>query len=97
MDKRIVYIASVVNNRKLDIDRRDNTNYDAGMTETQFISILRRRIARAGGQTAVARAIGVSNTNVSHVLAGRRAPGPRLLAWMGYECVTVYRRVAPGV
>lgn len=45
---------------------------------------LRRACAAAGGQSAFARANGVSAQYVGDVLAGKRRPGPGICAALGY-------------
>lgn len=54
----------------------------------------RELAARCKGRThtGVAREIGVSRSFLGRVLKGRKAPGPRVLAWLGLEEVVTYRR-----
>lgn len=54
------------------------------MQMRSVIADLRRRVKNSG-QTAVAADLGVSNSYLCHILAGRRKPGPRLLRAMGYR------------
>lgn len=53
------------------------------LTEAAILKRLRQLADDAGGQRALARQIGVSESLVSHVLAGRRRAGRALLAACG--------------
>ena len=55
-------------------------------------NILEWEIERKGSQKAVAEAAGVSPMFVCYVLRGRRAPTGDLLAYLGLEAVTVYKK-----
>jgi len=56
------------------------------------IEILRDDItASIDGQAAWARTHGVSPAYVNDVLNGRRDPGPKILAAIGFEKVVTYR------
>lgn len=46
-----------------------------------------------GGQTAMAKAAGVSPQFVSDAMKGKRNPTGRLLKLIGYERVVIYRKV----
>ena len=52
--------------------------------------VLRAEVARRGTQSAVAQWLGVSRAHVSDMLAGKRTPGPRILAKLGLEKVVRY-------
>ena len=58
---------------------------------------LRIACKAAGGQTAWARAHGLSISQVNGACCGERAVGPRIAAKLGYEQITVYikRGVSP--
>ena len=60
-------------------------------TEQQVMQALHAAVARAGSQRKFARANGFTAGYVSDVLAGKRALGPRILATIGLERVTIYR------
>jgi DNA-binding transcriptional regulator YdaS (Cro superfamily) len=61
------------------------------ITEQQVVSQLRAAASAAGSQRAYAESIGVSEAYLSDVLAGRRAPGPKVLAALGLEAVILYQ------
>lgn len=54
---------------------------------------LRRRI-KASSQAEVARELGVKAPLVSNVAAGKTNPCGKLLRWLGYRRVIVYRKIA---
>lgn len=54
---------------------------------------LRKRIARST-QAEVAREVGVKPPLVSNVAAGKTNPCGKLLRWLGYRRVIVYKKVA---
>ena len=54
------------------------------------LDVLRAEVTRRGTQAAVARWLGVSAAHVSDMLAGKRTPGPRVLAKLGLEKVVRY-------
>lgn len=54
---------------------------------------LRKRIARSS-QAEIAREIGVKAPMVSNVAAGKTNPCGKLLRWLGYRRVIVYKKVA---
>jgi hypothetical protein len=58
------------------------------------IETVRRMLrTRASGRVlSVAREIGVTRGFISHVLAGRKQPGPKVLDYLGLECYELYRR-----
>lgn len=55
-------------------------------------AVLAEAVTSAGGQTALARRIGISRTFITNTLAGRRPFSARLLAALGIERVTIYVR-----
>lgn len=61
------------------------------MDQADVIKRLAAECRAAGGSSAWARKAGVSATYVSDVLAGKRAPGGRLLIALGIERVVTYR------
>lgn len=56
---------------------------------------LKARFAVRGQPSRWALQHGVTDENILSVLTGRREPGPKLLAKLGYEREIVYRRVEP--
>jgi hypothetical protein len=57
-------------------------------------ALLLRKIASAGPwcQKAVALDIGISESFLSEVVYGRKPPTGKVLAYLGYEAVPMYRR-----
>lgn len=53
---------------------------------------LRRAIEKEGRQIDVAAKAGVSQAHVSDVMRGKAEPHDPLVAWLGFERETVYRR-----
>lgn len=52
--------------------------------DNQFVRLMRRYLAREGiNQRELAKAVGVSESELSQVLVGRRSPGPKLLKFFG--------------
>lgn len=60
------------------------------------ITTLRREVKAAGSQKALAKSMGVSNTYLCEVLAGRKEPGEKILVPLGIERVVTYRRKRDG-
>jgi len=54
------------------------------MEMRSIVTDLRKRSTKQG-QASVARELGVSRSYLSHILAGRRQPGPKLLRAMGFK------------
>lgn len=54
---------------------------------------LRKRIRRSS-QADIAREIGVKAPMVSNVAAGKTNPCGKLLKWLGYTRVIVYKKIA---
>ena len=53
---------------------------------------IRRLCREAGGQSAWGKRSGISPSYISDVLHGRKPPGPKILAAVGYRAVTIYER-----
>ena len=65
------------------------------MTHDQLMKRIRRELAAAGSQTALARQWGVSIPYLNDVLHGRRDPGVSILTALGLERAPVsYRKKA---
>jgi DNA-binding transcriptional regulator YdaS (Cro superfamily) len=61
------------------------------LTEQDFIDRLRAAIVAAGSQKAYAEHIGVSESYLSDVLRGNRAPGEKIVTALNLEVITMYR------
>jgi hypothetical protein len=68
--------------------------YIEAMEHIDPVAELRRACDAAASQRQWALAHGVSAQYVADVLAGRRDPGPAILAALGLAKETVYRRLA---
>jgi DNA-binding transcriptional regulator YdaS (Cro superfamily) len=55
------------------------------VTKEQLVQHLKRCVKSAGTQRAFAEQVGISQQYVSDVLAGRRDPGPKLAAAIGFR------------
>lgn len=66
------------------------------LTEQEVIERLRAAAQIAGSQKAYAEQIGVSQTYLSDVLTGNRAPGEKILTALNLEAVIVYREKPVG-
>lgn len=64
------------------------------VTKDSFRQALSDACKAAGGQSAWAKANGVSDAYVSDVLRGRRDPGEAMTRALGFERVIYYRRAA---
>lgn len=53
-------------------------------------SVLRIRCEQWGGQGAFAASVGLSETLVSLVLAGKQKPGPKIARALGYQKKVVF-------
>lgn len=62
------------------------------MTEAQLIALLQKRVDR-DGLRASASDMGLSAPYLLDVIRGRREPGPKILAALGWEKVVTYRRL----
>lgn len=60
---------------------------------TPILKAIRRACDKAGGQNAWAEAHGLQKSMVSRVLSGERGVSDAILAAVGWERVTTYRRV----
>lgn len=63
------------------------------LTEAQVLERLRGLVTRERKQCVIAAELGVSDTYVCNVLAGRRKPSPEFLALIGVTKRTVYEGV----
>ncbi|MCJ2081538.1 transcriptional regulator [Methylobacterium sp. J-090] len=61
------------------------------VSREDVVSLLRDAVAQSGGQRAWAESVGVSPSDVSSVLSGRRAAGRAILAALGITTVLVAR------
>ena len=59
-------------------------------TLPELIDLIRARVTSAGGQKQFADAAGVSQGYVNDILAGKRAPGRKILQALGYRKVLLY-------
>ena len=59
------------------------------ITKPDVLAALRKAVEDAGSARAYAEQVGLSRSYLSDVLAGRREPGPKVLAALGLE--TAYR------
>lgn len=59
------------------------------VTREDVVSLLREAVAQAGGQRIWAESVGVSPSDVSSVLSGRRAAGRSIMAALGVTRETV--------
>jgi DNA-binding transcriptional regulator YdaS (Cro superfamily) len=50
-----------------------------------ILDAIRKRVKSAGSQRAAAESIGISQQYLNDVLRGRKQPGPKFLAFFGYE------------
>jgi transcriptional regulator with XRE-family HTH domain len=68
------------------------------LTAADVLNMLRSHISDERSQKDLAREIGVSETYVSLVLAGKRQPGPKVLTFLGLRRVVTrtitYKRAA---
>lgn len=69
---------------------------DAVLSLADVLDLVREGIAQAGSGVFYAGFVGISPSELSAVLHGRRKPSKKLLAYLGLEAVTVYRwKVTP--
>lgn len=66
------------------------------LTEQDVLDRLRAAVQAAGSQRAYAEQIGVSQTYLSDVLTGNRAPGEKILNALSLEAVVMYREKPVG-
>tara|TARA_R100001086_G_scaffold180400_8_gene100217 strand:- start:1469 stop:1684 length:216 start_codon:yes stop_codon:yes gene_type:complete len=62
------------------------------ITETDIRNILRHRCEAAGGQSALAREIGMSSQFINFVVNGEREVSERLARKLGYQRKVVFTR-----
>ena len=64
------------------------------MEEVYFIrGLLWRAVDNAGGKAALAAEWHISAQYIADVLNGRRDPGKKVLAALGYEKIVLYRKI----
>lgn len=61
------------------------------LTEQDVIDRLRAAVLVAGSQKAYAEQAGVSQTYLSDVLTGNRAPGEKILTALNLEAIIMYQ------
>lgn len=61
------------------------------LTEQDVLDRLRAAVLAAGSQKAYAEHIGVSQTYLSDVLTGNRAPGEKILTALNLEAIIMYQ------
>ena len=57
------------------------------------ISELRKRLDKAGTQTALAKELGISKPYLSDILRGRRDPGPKVLEQIGIRRIVMFEPI----
>lgn len=62
------------------------------LTKSQLIDVLRHAVEASGSQKAFADQHALSEQYVGDVLHGRRDPGQKILAALGYERLVFYRQ-----
>jgi len=65
------------------------------LNQPEFIVELRSRVNKFASQKEAAKAWGVSESYLSDVLSGWRAPGAKICNAIGYKRVTVYKEITP--
>lgn len=50
-------------------------------------------LTKSMSQAEIARQVGIKPPLISNVIHGKARPSGKLLKWLGYERVTLYRRV----
>ncbi len=68
---------------------------DRLLDRREFIAELQFQVSRFATQKEAAQVWGVSESYLSDVLSGWRAPGEKICKAVGYERVTMYRKVEP--
>lgn len=66
------------------------------LTEQDVLDRLRAAVMAAGSQKAYAEQIGVSQTYLSDVLTGNRAPGEKILMALNLEAIIMYQEKPVG-
>ncbi len=59
----------------------------------QLLSLIKKQIREAGSQKALAYRWGISQQHLSDVLTRRRMPNKKMLDALGYDEVTMYKRI----
>lgn len=59
------------------------------MTSGEAVSLIEKAIEQAGSQNQFAKSLGISQSFVSEVIAGKRTPSPRLLEAVGLKWALV--------
>lgn len=65
------------------------------LNQREFIAELRSLVEQFASQKEAAQVWGVSESYLSDVLSGWRAPGEKICKAVGYERVTVYKEITP--
>ena len=63
------------------------------ISEDEFLGLIRARVTEADSQSSAARALGVSKNTISLIMRGKMGPAKKLLRVLGYERVSMYRRI----
>jgi transcriptional regulator with XRE-family HTH domain len=64
------------------------------VTETELVDELARRVEKMS-QAKIARRLRIKPPIISNILRGAALPCGKVLRWLGYERVVVYRRLEP--
>lgn len=64
------------------------------LTLDEVVDLIRDGVTMAGSQKNYAGFVGIHPALLNHVLRGQSKPGKRLLAYLGLQAVTVYRRTS---
>ena len=59
----------------------------------QLVALMKQETRNAGSQKTLAMKWGISQQQLSDVLNRRRMPGPRILRMLGFEPVTMYKKI----
>ncbi len=62
------------------------------ITQTELIALMRGQMREHPSQQSYAANIGIHQSYLSDLLNGRRDPGKKVLAALGYERVVLYRK-----
>lgn len=63
------------------------------VSKRELVRELKRRVAQSS-QAEIARLVKVKPPLISNVVAGKMNPSGKLLKWLGYERVIIYKKVA---
>ena len=61
------------------------------MNKTEFLQYLQQLVTEAGSQKDLANRLKISTPYLNDVLQGRRDPGKKILAALGFEQVVIYQ------